>query len=554
MISIMKEVRYTPGDMIFSKSDLSNSLYILRRGEVELFIERSHSCNDVTVLKKLKPGEIFGELSFFTSSERSTSARSTDFTNVFMINQEDFLQILQKNSKDFQRFCEIRDNIQIYQNYDDMFLRCFSCKSVSHQLKYCPLLHYIPKNDIVILKHNFTTPQDRGFCSKNRPKKCNALINLEKIEKAAYKLQEEIFPRHETSSSEGSEEEDSENSNNNNSSNPSEEKLQSEGKIQIVSIEDNNNLNSQAIESNIEEKDEDNEEKDEDLNEDIDTNEMVYSKKIKRRISRRRIFIKKETGKKTLSKQLTASQKDKTELIKLIRESLFVSPADFQKKFSLASEETKEKMEEMLQNMPLINSIFPLSPNHNSNISANNNKKEEICEVDRVKSFEDYYPHNNIETVVNCIEREKFRKLNKKIKKSNFLKSKYQLFIQNNLNVNESIPTFLRGSTLYDKRKATTLKNNLKKNEKYIQKNNDSIHQPSKRYYFKNSLNLQKLIAQEKFDPEKLKEYYRKKYMKTNRTKQLFEFFKNVFGKTLNFFKKIAKKKKTTKNKEKAKI
>lgn len=548
--------------MIFSKSDLSNSLYILRRGEVELFIERSHSCNDVTILKKLKPGDIFGELSFFTSSERSTSARSTDFTNVFMINQEDFLQILQKNSKDFQRFCEIRDNIQIYQNYDDMFLRCFSCKSVSHQLKYCPLLHYIPKNDIVILKHNFTTPQDRGVCSKARPKKCNALINLEKIEKAAYKLQEEIFPRHETSSSENSEEEDSENSNNNNSSNPSEEKLQSSevSKIQVVSIEDGNNLNSQGIESNIEDKDEENEEKineednDEDLNEGIDTNEMVYSRKIKRRISRRRIFIKKETGKKTLSKQLTASQKDKSELIKLIRESLFISPADFQRKFSLASEETKEKMEEMIQNMPLINSVFPLpANNHNLNINtnSNNNKKEEICEVDRVKSFEDYYPHNNIETVVNTIEREKFRKLNKKIKKSNFLKSKYQLFIQNNLNVNESIPTFLRGSTLYDKRKATTLKNNLKKNEKYMQKNNDSVHQASKRYYFKNSLNLQKLIAQEKFDPEKLKEYYRKKYMKTNRTKQLFEFFKNVFEKTFNFFKKIAKRRKAAKNKEK---
>lgn len=517
IISIMKEVRYTPGDLIFTKNELSNSLYILRRGEVELFLERSHSCNDTTVLKKLKPGEIFGELSFFTNFERTTSARSTDFTNVFMIKQADFLDILRKNSTDFQRFCEIRDNIQIFDQYDDLFLRCFSCKSVSHQLRYCPLLHYTPKDDIIIQKYNYSEAQTRSDLLCKRPKKFNSRRNLEKIEKSAQKLQGEIFPRHETTSSEESDEDKDENDNS--SLENSEEKISeksSRKNIEESQLITSQNMMGSGMNGSGQITGETNEDTKGVKFLDENENDNKGRRHVDRRKSRKRIFWKKETSKKSFTRQSSAfSQK---ELRAKIRESTYVNPSDFQSKKYSVSEEM---------------ALMQTSTN-NTAINATPlgfMKKEELNDIDKVKFFEDYFPHNNIDRVIHSIELAKFKKLNKKLKKSNFLKSKYQLFIQNNLDVNETIPTFLRGSTLYDKKKATYLKDSLKDKKKMDNNNNAERNQiNTKRYYFKNDMNLGKLIAQEKFDPEQIKEYYRKKYLKEQK-RRIFQRIAKMFVK-----------------------
>lgn len=528
IISIMKEVRFTPGDIIFTKYELSNSLYILRRGEVELFMERSHSFNEPTVLKKLKPGEIFGELSFFTNNERMTSARSTDFTNVFMIKQEDFLNILQKNPKDFQRYCEIRDNIQIYEDYEEFYIKCPSCKSSSHELKSCPLLHYIPKSDIMILRYNFSTPQDRGWIKRKKEKKYCCLRNLEHIEKGAYKLQEEIFPRHETSSEETDEDNKADNENDDEDDDDrslfSEENKKSE---EAISIE-----NSQIIS---------NDNYGEEKHEESNSKEHISFKTIKRRKSKKRLFLRKDTTKKSM---LSSSTKDKPEVIKYFRDSLFMNPSEFKKKYSVLSDEHKERFEEMLDNMPLMNSIFPFGSTNISNTHATSTKKEDILETDRVKSFEEYFQYNNIENIIQHIELMKLKKFNKKMKKNSFLKAKYQLYLQNNLDINESIPTFLKGSRLYSKRKTTTLKQNLKKNEELMLNQNRASQPIAKRYYFKNSLNLQKLIAQEQFDPEKLKAYYRKKYMKKSLKENILIFCKAISNKIITITKKIIRRKK----------
>ena len=540
----MKEVRFTPGDVIFTKNDLSNALYILRRGEVELFLERSHSCNEVTILKKLHPGEIFGELSFFTNSERTTSARSTDFTNVFMIKQQDFLEILRKNSKDFQRFCEIKDNIQIFDHYDDLFLRCFSCKSVAHQLRYCPLLHYIPKEDIIIQRHNYSELQNRTNYKGKRVHKMNCRRNLEKIEKCAYKLQEEIFPRHETSSSEHTDDENDEEDDEADvkSNGHSEDSNISNNKAQkpLISLDDsqlkssiNNDNNEEVLKSsmNLVKSNNDTEENIQRIH------SQSHSRMVKRRNSKKHVLWKKEASKKSFSNLVPQiSQKD---LLGMLKESFF---KNFEKKSTNITEDNnsqREKFEKIIDNLNFnipVPQIVNALPRNSEFI-----KKEEIPDIDKVKSFEDYYPHNNIETVIHEMEIEKFKKLNKKLRKCNFLKSKYQMFIQNNLNINESIPTFLRGSTLYDKRKATFLTANASKNERYIEKTNDRTQPLMKRYYFKNSINLQKLIAQEKFDPEKIKEYYRKKYIKEAKRKLFMKVMKKYAKLCSEALKKLVK-------------
>ena len=205
-VSVMKEVRFTPGDIVFMKGDSENKdLYIIRKGEIEIFIESSKSSCPVTVLKKLKEGDVFGELAFFSGQGRSASARSTDFTAVFVIKQEEFLDIVRKYGKDFEKYNEIKDNINIYNDYSDIFFKCFSCNENNHHVSSCTLVHNYIINEIIINRHIYTQPQERKEeCKRKKKKAGNAKMQLSKIELASFKIQTELFPSHESEEDESS--------------------------------------------------------------------------------------------------------------------------------------------------------------------------------------------------------------------------------------------------------------------------------------------------------------------------------------------------------------
>ncbi len=56
----------------------------------------------------------FGEYSFFTASARDFSAKSQDFSVIYKIDREKFLNIIIENNDDYERFCEIKDKIFVY--------------------------------------------------------------------------------------------------------------------------------------------------------------------------------------------------------------------------------------------------------------------------------------------------------------------------------------------------------------------------------------------------------------------------------------------------------
>lgn len=65
-IQLMKEARFTPGDLIFMKGEAENKdFYLIRKGKVEIFLETLKTNAPITVLKNLNEGDVFGEVSFF---------------------------------------------------------------------------------------------------------------------------------------------------------------------------------------------------------------------------------------------------------------------------------------------------------------------------------------------------------------------------------------------------------------------------------------------------------------------------------------------------------
>jgi hypothetical protein len=157
---ILKEKRYTPGDVIFEKGDLQdNTIYIINNGEVEVLFGNPNRLKTVRICKK---GDTFGEFSFFTGREQNFSIRSSDFTNTFAINKDEFLSIISKNSRDYERFNEIKEKLNFSQDPTPLHIKCYACRSIKHVVEECPYLHYCPKRQIIIDKHLFSYFQTRN--------------------------------------------------------------------------------------------------------------------------------------------------------------------------------------------------------------------------------------------------------------------------------------------------------------------------------------------------------------------------------------------------------
>lgn len=76
---------YPSGHLLIQENQISRKLYILRKGKVRVFKEY---LNKKIVLAILKPGEIFGELSFFDAKPRSASVEAIDDITVDCIDGE----------------------------------------------------------------------------------------------------------------------------------------------------------------------------------------------------------------------------------------------------------------------------------------------------------------------------------------------------------------------------------------------------------------------------------------------------------------------------------
>ncbi|MFC1829162.1 Crp/Fnr family transcriptional regulator [Thermodesulfobacteriota bacterium] len=93
--------KYDKGDLIIEEGDDSVSLYLLLNGSC--LITKTES--DATIrLSKLKPGEIFGEMSFFSQKPRQSDVVANEKVSVINMDHDFFQQIdpdIRDKIKDF---------------------------------------------------------------------------------------------------------------------------------------------------------------------------------------------------------------------------------------------------------------------------------------------------------------------------------------------------------------------------------------------------------------------------------------------------------------------
>ena len=182
----MKEVNFTPGEIIYNQNDTNDPcIYIIRNGNVEIFVNHEIKNEPLTILQSCKEGEIFGQISFINNEPQDTSARTTTFTTLYILNKKNFMKIIRKNDYDFQNYSQIKDQIIFSNNLENLYVKCQSCHNSDHSTKNCPIFHLQISKQRVIGKHNFTMFQERTQFSRGNFEKFHPLLKSKNLKEKA---------------------------------------------------------------------------------------------------------------------------------------------------------------------------------------------------------------------------------------------------------------------------------------------------------------------------------------------------------------------------------
>jgi uncharacterized membrane protein len=93
----LTEKSFKTAETVFAKGDKGNSMYIVLSGAVQIFLPPADKDTPPVVIKDLRSGEYFGELSLFDDKPRSASVQSLVDTVLLELTREEFAEHLGKS-------------------------------------------------------------------------------------------------------------------------------------------------------------------------------------------------------------------------------------------------------------------------------------------------------------------------------------------------------------------------------------------------------------------------------------------------------------------------
>src|SRR6266481_9031111 len=89
-------MKFSPGQTVFNYGDPGNALYIIRSGEVEIFIKNDQG--EKIVLETSKPGDIFGEVSLIDNGPRTAWVTAISNVELFRLDRAHFEDYLRQHT------------------------------------------------------------------------------------------------------------------------------------------------------------------------------------------------------------------------------------------------------------------------------------------------------------------------------------------------------------------------------------------------------------------------------------------------------------------------
>lgn len=127
----LKLQMFGPSDLIIKQDEVTADMYFIIGGTVEVFHQIT-----LTTFKHLSKPSFFGEISFFTNEPRAASIKSYDYSEVLILRQFEFTQILHSLPKDKEKIRILKRNLSIY-GVKVMKVRCYLCLQIGHVAKNC---------------------------------------------------------------------------------------------------------------------------------------------------------------------------------------------------------------------------------------------------------------------------------------------------------------------------------------------------------------------------------------------------------------------------------
>ena len=181
LIREMKEQTFMKNDLIFEQNQMENhNLYFIITGEIEIF-RLFHENHPPVIFTKLKEKEMIGEYSFMTGFRQIYSAKASKYTKVYKISHQNFIEVLNKFPNDYEKYCEIKDQIILYKNYEKYNMRCLICNQKNHMNNHCNLIHFVPNKGNVILKYLYSEDQTRNTYKRKTRQSFHPLMDRLKI-------------------------------------------------------------------------------------------------------------------------------------------------------------------------------------------------------------------------------------------------------------------------------------------------------------------------------------------------------------------------------------
>ncbi len=102
---LAKKKRYEKDEVILRETEFGNAFYLIAKGSVKVSIYSEEG--EETILTFLGVGDFFGEMALFLDSIRCANVISLEETEVFVLERQDFYEILKNNFNMTKKIFEV---------------------------------------------------------------------------------------------------------------------------------------------------------------------------------------------------------------------------------------------------------------------------------------------------------------------------------------------------------------------------------------------------------------------------------------------------------------
>ncbi|CAD8197001.1 unnamed protein product [Paramecium pentaurelia] len=164
LIKLFKTVLITPEQTITCELPQYNEpcLCFIDQGTLNICANITDRSEGIT----FSQGQFFGLEELLTGQQPQIQLQSLSFVKLLILTRTDFINTLRDNPKDYESFCQMKDEILLHQR--DSKTKCKSCNCMGHDIQNCPIVHYVIDKERVIKSYQFQSEQIRVPGMRNR--------------------------------------------------------------------------------------------------------------------------------------------------------------------------------------------------------------------------------------------------------------------------------------------------------------------------------------------------------------------------------------------------